>query len=100
MHKRNGKSIISDSSLYYLNKAGKAFGFHMDNALIMVGEKKGEITQSGKPGRKSIARALLITVGVYANKNEVLNDNRYEYKKITAPLLDAIGYAVGRYLTQ
>jgi len=99
MNKKAGRSLIKDDALYYLNKAGKAFGFHIDNALIIVGKGKGNVQKSGKPGgQRKASRALLITVGVYANDNQILNDNRYEYKTITVPLLDAIGYAVGRYL--
>jgi len=95
---RRASKRLSDQRLYYLNKAGKALGFHMDNAFIAYGNRAGEIKKNGLPSQKP-QRGLFVTVGVYVNRNGVLNDNEYEYKTISAPLLNAIGYAVGTYLT-
>ena len=90
------KKLI-DQDLYYLNKAGKALGFHMDNAFIAFGKNAGEIKKSGFP-MNSPKRGLFVTVGIYVNKDGILNDDKYEYSKISVPVLNAIGYAVGRYL--
>ena len=91
------KHSLSDDNLYYLNKAGKAFGFHIENAFIGYGKNVGKINGRGyNEGR--FKRGLFITVGVYANQDEILNNNLYQYKTITVPVLDAIGYAVGQYL--
>ena len=49
-------------------------------------------------GDGRVKRGLFITVGLYVNKDQVLNDNKYEYKRTSVPLFKAIGYAVGRYL--
>jgi hypothetical protein len=60
----------------YAGKAGRAFGFHLDNAYI-------EDRASG--------RAMVVTVAIYANGNGVLNDNRYGYDAITRPFLKNLG---------
>lgn len=65
----------------YTGKAGKAYGFHLDNAYI-------EDTKS--------KRAMAVTVVGYANANGVLNDNVYEYDTVTRPLLLGLGELLGR----
>jgi hypothetical protein len=94
------KVFKNDQSIYYFNKAGKAFGFHIDNAFIGYGKAVGKIDPKTGKSTGRFKKALFITVGVYANSNKILNDNKYQYDKITVPLLNAIGYAVGRYLIE
>jgi len=65
----------------YVGKAGRAYGFHLDNAYA-------EHLPSG--------RALVVTVVGYANANGILNDNAYEYDGITRPLLKNFGVELGR----
>lgn len=91
-----GTGLVSDQNLYYMNKAGKALGFHLDNALIGIGPGQLKLTSDHRP--VLLKRALYITVGLYINQDQVLNDNKYEYSQISVPLFDALGYAVGRYL--
>lgn len=67
--------------ILYTGKAGKAYGFHLDNAYI-------EDEQSG--------RAMAVTVVAYANADGVLNDNVYEYDTVTRPLLLGLGELLGR----
>lgn len=62
--------------ILYTGKAGKAYGFHLDNAYV-------EDRKSG--------RAMAVTVVGYANANGVLNDNLYEYDTVTRPLLLGLG---------
>jgi hypothetical protein len=94
-----GRGMLSDRNLYYLNKAGKALGFHVDNALIAIGKRTLAVDKkSFKIKSQHMKSALYITVGLYVNQDQVLNNNKYEYKKISVPLLDAIGYAAGLYL--
>ena len=88
-----------DDDLYYLNKAGKALGFHLDSALIAVGEKSAQVDPTGRPIHP-LQKGLFITVGLYVNEDQTLNDDHYEYKSISVPLFDAIGYAAGRYLSK
>ena len=91
------QTSLTDRSLLYRNKAGKAFGFHMDNAFIAYGSDVGVINKQGYT-TGTIERALFITVGVYVNQNNTLNDNRYEYETLSLPFLQAMGYAAGVYL--
>lgn len=62
--------------ILYTGKAGKAYGFHLDNAYI-------EDLESG--------RAMVVTVVGYANADGVLNDNVYEYDTVTRRLLLGLG---------
>lgn len=68
--------VMALERILYTGKAGKAYGFHLDNAYI-------EDTKSG--------RAMVVTVVGYANANGVLNDNLYEYDTVTRPLLLGLG---------
>ncbi len=65
----------------YVGKAGKAYGFHLDNAYV-------EDTKS--------RRAMVVTVVGYANADGVLNDDAYEYDAVTRPLLLGLGELLGR----
>src|SRR5690606_17176872 len=60
----------------YVNKAGRAYGFHLDSAYI-------EDTKSG--------RAFFVAVTIFANDNRVLNDNSYEYESLSYPFLVELG---------
>ena len=71
------------AQLRYGNKAGRAYGFHVENAYI-------EDRESG--------RRLFITVGLYVNRDRVLNDNRYEYKRESFKLFEGLGESLGRWL--
>lgn len=76
-------TVLPLERIHYAGKAGRAYGFHLDNAYI-------EDVKSG--------RAMVVTVVAYANANGVLNDNEYEYDGITRPLLKALGEVLGRVL--
>jgi hypothetical protein len=67
----------------YVNKAGKAYGFHVENAYV-------EDRASG--------RAALVTATIYADADGVLDDDRYDYATVTAPFYAALGAVVGRAL--
>jgi len=67
--------------IFYMGKAGRAYGFHLDSAYIQDLETK---------------RAMAVTVVVYANENGVLNDNNYEYDGVTRPLLRNLGQVLAR----
>ena len=74
---------IPRANLRYLNKAGKAFGFHVENAYIE---------------NRATKRALFITVGIYTNPNRVVNDNQYGYRAESGAMFMDLGKAVGAYL--
>lgn len=74
-------TVIPKEQILYVGKAGRAYGFHLDNAYI-------EDKKSG--------RAMVVTVVAYANANGVLNDNKYEYDGITRPLLKNMGILLAK----
>ena len=63
------------------NKAGNAYGFLIDNSLI-------KNTATGD--------AVAITVGIYVNPNEVINDNEYAYDEQGRPFMAALGSQLRR----
>ncbi len=69
------------AKIRYVGKAGRAYGFHLDNAYV-------EDLRTG--------RAMVVTVVLYANDNGVLNDNHYEYDAITRPFLKDLGEVLVR----
>lgn len=73
------RKVLDDKRLRYVNKAGRAYGFHLDNGYL-------EDVQSG--------RAAFVTAVVYANPNGVVNDDDYAYEELSGPLLAVLGEAV------
>ena len=67
---------VDRERLTVYNKAGRAYGFHIDNAYV-VDQKTG--------------RQFFVTAVIYANENEKLNDNDYQYETVTYPFLRAVG---------
>lgn len=86
-----------ERDLYYLNKAGKALGFHLDSAFIATGEGVGNVDKAGRPGG-AVKKGVFVTLGLYINDDEIINNDHYEYSKISVPLFNALGYAIGRIL--
>lgn len=73
--------VMPLARIRYAGKAGRAYGFLLDNAYV-------EDLESG--------RAMAVTLVAYANENGVLNDNLYEYDGVTRPLVKAMGEVLGR----
>ncbi len=73
--------VLPPDRIEYLGKSGRAYGFHLDNAYI-------ENLDNGC--------AVAVTATIYANANEVLNDDAYEYDEVTRPFLRDLGEAVAR----
>lgn len=67
----------------YLNKAGKAYGFHLDNAFI-------EDLETG--------RAFLVAAAMYADRDGVVDDDRYDYADVTVPFFADLGELLAREL--
>lgn len=67
----------------YVNKPGKAYGFHVENAYV-------EHVPSG--------RAFFVTASLYVNDNDVINDDHYEYDKISRPFFKDLGELLARRL--
>jgi hypothetical protein len=67
----------------YINKPGKAYGFHVENAYV-------EDTKTG--------RAFAVTAAIYVNDNNVINDDHYEYDLISRPFFKDLGETLARKL--
>jgi len=68
--------------LRYLNKAGRALGFHVENAILV----KGELAEP--------ERMVFVTAAIYVNKNGRLNDDTYEYQTLSFPFFEELGRLV------
>ncbi len=67
-------------------KGGRAYGFAVENAYA-VNETTG--------------RSLFVTATIYANDNETLNDDRYDYETLANPFMMRLGNVLAqRFLTQ
>lgn len=77
--------VLEGDRISYFNKAGRAYGFHLDNARIVDRET---------------GRELFVAAAVYVNENEELNDNEYEYEKRSYPFLRGVGRAVARRMLE
>lgn len=75
--------VLPHKRVRYIDKSGRAYGFHIDNAYLEDTENQ---------------RAVFIAVTVYANPNEILNDDDYGYDDISKPLLAALGSALTKAL--
>lgn len=75
--------VMPIESIRYVNKPGKAYGFHLESAYV-------EDTRSG--------RGVFVTAGLYANANGITHDNVYEYDEITRPFFRDLGEVVAREL--
>lgn len=79
-----GVAEVTDwDSLTYVNKAGRAYGFHLDAAYVRD-------TTSG--------REFLLAAAMHTNSNGVMNDSNYDYEDVSFPFLVALGEAVARRL--
>ena len=68
----------SEKACKIYNKLGQAYGFSIDNAYV-------QDLETGK--------AFFLTACLYTNKNEVLNDNKYEYELLAEPFLSFLAEA-------
>lgn len=73
--------VIAPRDLVSYSKAGRAYGFVVDNAFFF--DKR-----SGK--------GFFLAVAVYTNRNGRLDDNDYDYTDVAFPLLAAIGETIAR----
>lgn len=77
------KPIPDNMKIY--NKIGCAYGYLIDNAYITDKEKGIE---------------FMLTAVIYSNKNEILNDGKYEYNQIGMPFLSNLGKVIYNYETK
>jgi hypothetical protein len=77
---RGARRAVPEGDLYSVGKSGRAYGFEIDNAYLRH-------VPSG--------RALFVTAAVYADPNQVVNDDGYAYH-LTGPFMDQLGEALAR----
>lgn len=77
------REVLGDGKVRYINKAGRAYGFHLDTAWI-------ENIETG--------RAVVVSVGTYVNANGTLNDDHYEYSHSYALLAELGAWLARSYL--
>jgi len=75
--------VVPEKHLLYIDKSGRAYGFHLENAYI-------EDTRS--------KRGFFVTVTIYVNSDGVLNDDVYDYDEVSVPFMDALGEVLARNL--
>lgn len=75
--------VLPRAQIRYVNKAGKAYGFHVENAYI-------EDLSGG--------RAFFVSAAIYADQDGTVGDDRYDYAEITAPFFTALGELLARAL--
>jgi hypothetical protein len=62
-------------------KGGRAYGFAVENAYVVD---------------ETSHRAVFVAATIYANDNETLNDDQYEYETLADPFIEALGRFVAR----
>jgi hypothetical protein len=62
-------------------KGGRALGFSVESVYAV---------------NESTKRSLFITATIYANDNETLNDDRYEYETVASPFMTRLGHVLAR----
>jgi hypothetical protein len=77
------RRVVPRDELDYVSKSGRAYGFLIDNAWLR---------------HRPTGRALAVTVGLYADDDGVVNDDRYAYEEVGTPLMEDLGEALGREL--
>lgn len=75
-------TATAPSNIRIFNKVGMAFGFLIDNAYIIDYEASTE---------------FFLSVVMYANADETLNDDKYEYETISKPFMQNLAKVIGEY---
>ncbi|WP_242691697.1 serine hydrolase [Desertivirga arenae] len=81
---RDGKRSIP-ANLKIFNKAGWSYGFLTDNCYIADLENKVE---------------FMLTAVIYANKDDILNDDKYDYEEVGYPFFREVGEIIYKHELQ
>ncbi|WP_242695874.1 serine hydrolase [Desertivirga brevis] len=73
------------SNLRIFNKAGWSYGFLTDNCYIADMENKVE---------------FMLTAVIYANKDDILNDDKYDYEEVGYPFFHEVGEIIYKHELQ
>lgn len=77
------RRMLPSHDLHVYGKGGRAFGFAVENVYVID---------------ESTGRSFFLAASIYANDNEILNDDRYEYDSLANPFLVRLGETIGRTL--
>ncbi len=80
---RGIERVVPAEQIRYVNKAGRAYGFHVESAYV-------EHRETG--------RGFLLTAAIYVNENGVVGDDEYEYEAISRPFYQRLGELLARRL--
>jgi len=72
----DSKNIIADTNIRITNSVGQSYGYMVDCAYIQNKSKKIE---------------FMLSAVIYTNKDQILNDGKYEYNSIALPFLAELG---------
>jgi hypothetical protein len=64
-----------------LSKAGRAYGFSVDNAYIVD---------------QDTGRGVFVAAAIYTNADGILNDDAYDYQAVADPFFSNLGEVVAR----
>ena len=64
-------------------KGGRAYGFAVENAYVTS---------------EATGRSFFLAATIYANSNDTMNDDRYEYDGIANPFLTRLGIVLAQHL--
>lgn len=78
-----GSAAQADARFDIYNKAGKAYGFRIENAYVFD---------------KKTRRAFFFTAALYVNENGILNDGEYQYDEVADPFIARLAERVARAL--
>jgi hypothetical protein len=74
-----------NGNIRIFNKIGQAYGYLTDNAYVVDFDNNVE---------------FMLTAVIHVNKNQIYNDNEYEYDEVGLPLFAQLGQAVLNYERQ
>ncbi|MBL9168629.1 MAG: serine hydrolase [Verrucomicrobiales bacterium] len=74
-------SVVESERIQVTGKIGQAYGFTVENSYLR---------------NPANGRAVFVTAVIYTNRDEILNDDRYEYETVAAPFFANLGECVAR----
>ena len=78
----DNRATLQQDSLRIFNIVGQSYGFVSDVAYICDFKNNVE---------------FMLSAVIYANEDEIINDNKYEYKSIALPFMAELGKVIYNY---
>ena len=75
--------MVPRADYEYVNKAGRAWGFHLESAYVH------SLTTD---------RAFFVAVTLYVDRDGLMNDNRADYDRVSFPFFVNLGELLAREL--